>query len=195
MMPYPAQPPKASPGGRWEIARRWPTQFPWGNIYTAINHGEIWNQGPMKKNAPIEWEEVQKETGQPMLTWFLHGMERGDQVEMTPRRSLLLTGTWETRVPRGARPHSSGQQWAMRLLFEHRASECNGDWWTFNNCSASQQKDRTWDLREGAAVGCWRKDKSGICLLEMSVLSVSCEVISSDPLLMYSRHNFIAICN
>lgn len=45
----------------------------------------------MKKNAPIEWEEVQKETGQPMLTWFLHGMERGDQVEMTPRRSLLLT--------------------------------------------------------------------------------------------------------
>jgi len=34
----------------------------------------------------------------------------------------------------------------------------------------------------------------GSLYLKESVLSVSCEVISCDPLLMYSRRNFIAIC-
>lgn len=155
---------------------------PWGDIYAAINHGETWTQGDQWRKMLL-WNTKRKETGQPaiplMLIWSLHGMERNERVEMMTRQSLLLPGTWETW---GARPLSRGQEWAVRLLSEDRSPVSNVDCWIFNNCSASQQEGRTWDLKE------W--DKSGICLLEMSVLSVSCE-LNSVPLLTYSRCNLL----
>lgn len=70
------------PGGRWETARRWHTQWPpRGDIYPAINHGEIRTWGDRGRKRPL-WKG--KRSGRKLgnhpsnahmvISW--HGKER-----------------------------------------------------------------------------------------------------------------------
>lgn len=70
---------------------------PRGYLHCYLPWGDMDYGGPMKENAPIEQEEIWKETGQLSLQCS-HSpcMERSEWMEMTLRWSLLLPGTWET---------------------------------------------------------------------------------------------------
>lgn len=82
-------------GDSWEVTHTVTTLRGYLHCYQPWGDTDLGE--PMKENAPIEHEEIWKETGQPSLQCS-HGpcMERRKWVGMTLRWSLLLPATWET---------------------------------------------------------------------------------------------------